>query len=183
MELFLNKIESPLGEMLLVTDDQGMVRALDFTNHQVRLRRELRERFGDIEPREGTETEAVRMISGKLDRYFKGDLTALDDIAVAADGTDFQGEVWAALRKIPAGRTVTYGELARSLGHADPRMARDIGAAIGANPIAVIVPCHRVIGSDGALKGYAWGLQRKHRLLVHEKAEVPWGPTAALFSL
>jgi methylated-DNA-[protein]-cysteine S-methyltransferase len=182
MELFLNRIESPLGEMLLVTDDQGMVRALDFTNHQVRLRRELRERFGDIEPREA-ETEAVRTVSGKLHRYFKGDLTALDDIAVAADGTDFQGEVWAALREIPAGRTVTYGELARSLGHADPRTAIDVGAAVGANPIAVIVPCHRVIGSDGTLKGYAWGLQRKHRLLVHEKADVPWSPTAALFGL
>ncbi|HXM81666.1 MAG TPA: methylated-DNA--[protein]-cysteine S-methyltransferase [Burkholderiales bacterium] len=183
MELFLNRIESPLGEMLLVTDGQGMVRALDFTNHQVRLQRELRERFSGIELREAIETETVKMISGNLDRYFKGDLTALDDIAVAADGSDFQRQVWAALRKILAGKTTTYGELARSLGHTDPRMAKDIGAAVGANPIAVVVPCHRVIGRDGTLKGYAWGLQRKHRLLMHEKAEVSQGGTAALFSL
>jgi methylated-DNA-[protein]-cysteine S-methyltransferase len=169
--------------MLLVTDGQGMVRALDFTNHQVRLHRELRERFSGIELREAIETETIKVITGKLNRYFKGDLSALDDIAVAADGTDFQGQVWAALRKIPAGKTTTYGEFARSLGHTDPRMAKDIGAAIGANPIAVIVPCHRVIGKDGTLKGYAWGLQRKHRLLIHEKAEVLQGGTAALFSL
>jgi len=183
MELFINKIESPLGEMLLVTDNQGMVRALDFTNHIVRLRLELSERFSDIEPREAVETAAVKMISGKLDRYFKGDLTALDDIAVAADGSDFQRLVWEALRKIPAGKTTTYGELARALGHTDPRMAKDVGAAIGANPIAVIVPCHRVIGKDGMLKGYAWGLQRKHRLLIHEKADVSRSGTMALFSL
>jgi len=183
MELFINKIESPLGEMLLVTDNQGMVRALDFTNHIVRLRLELSERFSDIELREAVETAAVKVISGKLDRYFKGDLTALDDIAVAADGSDFQRLVWEALRKIPAGKTTTYGELARALGHTDPRMAKDVGAAIGANPIAVIVPCHRVIGKDGMLKGYAWGLQRKHRLLIHEKADVSRSRTMALFSL
>ena len=183
MELFLNRIASPLGEMLLVTDGQGGVRALDFTNHKVRLQRELRERFGGVELREDIETETVKIISGKLDRYFKGDVTALDDIAVAADGSDFQRQVWAALRKIPAGKTTTYGELARSLGHTDPRLAKDIGAAIGANPIAVIVPCHRVIGKDGMLKGYAWGLQRKHRLLMHEKADVPQRGINALLSL
>jgi methylated-DNA-[protein]-cysteine S-methyltransferase len=183
MELFIDKIESPLGEMLLVTDNQAMVRALDFTNHIVRLRLELSERFSDIELREAVETADVKIISGKLDRYFKGDLTALDDIAVAADGSDFQRLVWEALRKIPAGKTTTYGELARALGHADPRMAKDVGAAIGANPIAVIVPCHRVIGKDGMLKGYAWGLQRKQRLLIHEKADVSRSGTMTLFSL
>jgi methylated-DNA-[protein]-cysteine S-methyltransferase len=183
MELFLNKVESPLGEMLLVTDEQGAVRALDFASHKVRLYRELRERFNDFEPREGVETEAAKTIAEKLNRYFKGDLTALDDIAVAAEGTDLQRRVWAALRNIPAGKTTSYGELARSLGHTDPRMAKEIGAAIGANPIAVIVPCHRVIGKDGALKGYAWGLQRKHRLLTHEKAEIRQDGIQALLAL
>src|SRR6267378_4498847 len=105
MELFSNRIQSPLGEMLLVTDNQGIVRALDFTNHKVRLHRELRERFDDVELREAVETEAVKTISEKLDRYFTDDLTALDDIAVAADGSDFQRQVWTALRKIPAGKT------------------------------------------------------------------------------
>ena len=109
MELFLDKIDSPLGEMLLLTDSQGLVRALDFANHNVRLQSELRERFSDIELREAVNTEAVRVISRRLDRYFSGDLTALDDIAVAADGTDFQRQVWAALRKIPAGKTTPMG--------------------------------------------------------------------------
>ena len=183
MELFLNRIESPLGQMLLVTDNRGIVRALDFNNHKVRLQRELRERFDGVELREAVETEAVKTIAGKLDRYFNGDLAALDDIAVATDGSDFQRQVWTALRKIPDGKTTSYGELGRSLGHSDPRIAKDIGAAIGANPIAVIVPCHRVIGRDGALKGYAWGLQRKYRLLVHEKAEVRRDGTTALLGL
>ena len=183
MELFLNKIESPLGEMLLVTDGQGAVRALDFTNHSMRLQRELRDRFPGAELREDVNTEAVKMLTQKLDRYFQGELTVLDDIAVDAGGNDFQRQVWAALRKIPAGTTTTYGELARALGHVDGRIAKEVGAAIGANPIAVIVPCHRVIGKAGTLKGYAWGVQRKHRLLRHEKADVPQGGTAALFNL
>ena len=183
MELFVNGIESPLGEMLLVTDNERNVRALDFTNHKLRLHRELCGRFGEIELREGVETEAVKAVSAKLERYFKGDLTAVDDVAVAADGNEFQCQVWAALRKIPVGKTTTYGELARSLGHTDPRVAKDIGAAISANPIAVIVPCHRVIGKDGTLKGYAWGLQRKQRLLLHEKAEVRQDGIVALLSL
>lgn len=183
MELSLNRIESPLGQMLLVTDGQGVVRALDFTNHNVRLQRELRDRFPGVELREDIDTEAVTMLTQKLDRYFQGELTVLDDIAVAADGSDFQHQVWAALRKIPAGTTTTYGELARALGHADGRMAKEVGAAIGANPIALIVPCHRVMGKDGTLKGYAWGVQRKHRLLTHEKADIAQGGTAALFNL
>src|SRR5882672_3519353 len=164
MELFSNRIQSPLGEMLLVTDNQGIVRALDFTNHKVRLHRELRERFDDVELREAVETEAAKTISGKLDR-------------------DFKNQGWTALRKIPAGKTTSYGELSRSLAHTVPRVAKDIGAAIGANPIAVIVPCHRVIGRDGALKGYAWGLQRKYRLLIHEKADMRRDGTAVLLGL
>jgi methylated-DNA-[protein]-cysteine S-methyltransferase len=183
MELFLNKIESPLGEMLLVTDGQSAVRALDFANHNVRLQRELQDRFPGAELCEDVETEAVKMLRQRLDRYFQGEFTVLDDIAVAADGSDFQRQVWAALRKIRAGTTTTYGELARALGYVDGRMAKEVGAAIGANPIAVVVPCHRVIGKDGTLKGYAWGVQRKHRLLTHEKADVPQGGTAALFNL
>jgi methylated-DNA-[protein]-cysteine S-methyltransferase len=183
MELFINRINSPLGEMLLVTDSEGVVRALDFTKHMVRLDLELRERFHAIELREGIETNAVNTIAAKLNAYFKGDLTALDDIAVAAEGTDLQRKVWAALRRIPASKTTSYGDLARSLGYVDPRMAREIGAAIGANPIAVIVPCHRVIGKDGSLKGYAWGLQRKHRLLAHEKADIRQDGMQALLAL
>lgn len=182
MELNLNRIPSPLGEMLLVTDAKGTVWALDFTNHVIRLTRELRERFGEITLHEAERTEPVQAIAAKLDAYFKGSLAVLEDIPVANEGTELQRKVWAALRKIPAGKTTTYGDLAKSLGFTDPRMAKEIGAAIGANPVAVIVPCHRVIGKDGSLKGFAWGLQRKQYLLTHERADVFLGQTAALFA-
>ena len=95
-------------------------------------------------------------------------------------GTVFQRRVWAALRRIPAGRTVSYGQLARSLGLQDPRAAIDVGAANAANPVALIVPCHRVGASDGSLRGYAWGLARKRWLLVHEHALADAPQTATL---
>jgi methylated-DNA-[protein]-cysteine S-methyltransferase len=169
MELQLNRITSPLGEMMLVTDAQGTVWALDFTNQMVRFTRELHERYGDIVLREDAPSDAAARIAGKIEAYFKGDLNALNDIPVKNKGTDLESRVWAALGKIAAGTTITYGELARSLGFTDPRMAKEIGAAISANPVAIIVPCHRVIGKDGSLRGYAWGLQRKQYLLAHEK--------------
>ena len=158
MELQLNRITSPLGEMSLVTDAQGTVRALDFKNHV------------DVALRDGASSQVVAKIAGKIAAYFEGDLEALKDIPVTSQGTELENRVCEALRKIAAGTTTTYGELARSLGFTDPRMAKEIGAAIGANPVAVIVPCHRVIGKDGSLRGYAWGLQRKQWLLAHEKA-------------
>jgi methylated-DNA-[protein]-cysteine S-methyltransferase len=100
-------------------------------------------------------------------------LRAIDSLPTATAGPDLQRKVWAALRQIPVGTTTTYGKLARELGFEDPRAAIDIGAANGANPIAIIVPCHRVIASNGELKGYAWGLRRKRWLLEHEKALAP----------
>jgi methylated-DNA-[protein]-cysteine S-methyltransferase len=180
MELQLNRINSPLGEMLLVTDAQGTVWALAFTNHMVRFTRELRERYGDIVLREAAPPDVVARIAGKIEAYFKGDLNALKDIPVTSKGSDLENRVWTALRKIVAGTTMTYGELARSLGFTDPRMAKEIGAAISANPIAIIVPCHRVIGKDGSLRGYAWGSQRKRYLLAHENADLRQGQIAAL---
>ena len=99
------------------------------------------------------------------------------------NGTPFQLQVWAALRQIPAGATRSYGQLARDLGLEDPRAAIDIGVANAANPIAIVIPCHRVIAANGELRGYAWGLERKRWLLEHEKALRPVAEprTAALF--
>lgn len=168
MELQLNRIMSPLGEMLLITDEQGTVWSLDFASNVLHLAATVRERHGDVVLHEGALSEATKNVVEKVDAYFKGDIKALDDIAVANSGSDFQRRVWAALRKIPAGTTATYGELALSLGFTDPRMAKEVGAAIGANPVAVIVPCHRVIGKDGSLKGYRWGVDRKRALLEQE---------------
>jgi methylated-DNA-[protein]-cysteine S-methyltransferase len=110
-------------------------------------------------------------IGSALAAYFGGDLGALGAVAVDPDGTPFQRRVWAALRTIPAGETRSYGELARRIGH--PSASRAVGAANGANPIWVVVPCHRVIGASGALTGYAGGLDVKRWLLAHEQGVRP----------
>lgn len=167
MKLYLSRIPSPLGEMLLVTDDQEQVRALDFADHLRRLHRGLHEHYGTYDL---IDAPAPAAIGAALGRYFEGDLLALDEIVTATAGSDLQRQVWKALRHIPAGQTTSYGELARALGFQDPRAAIDIGAANGANPVSIIVPCHRVIASNGDLRGYAGGLHRKRWLLVHEGA-------------
>jgi methylated-DNA-[protein]-cysteine S-methyltransferase len=166
MQLFLSSLDLPLGDMLLVTDAQQTVRALEFADHQARLRRGLREHYGDTEL---TDAPAPAQIVQALSRYFSGEWDALNVLQTATAGSELQRRVWAALRRIPTGTTTTYGKLAKELGFSDPRAAIDIGAANGANPIAIIVPCHRVIASNGVLKGYAWGLHRKRWLLEHEK--------------
>jgi methylated-DNA-[protein]-cysteine S-methyltransferase len=101
-----------------------------------------------------------------MDAYFGGDLHAIDHIPVDVGGTPFQHQVWLALRSIPAGHTATYAEQARRINH--PTATRAVGRTNGLNPIAIILPCHRVVGSNGALTGYAGGLHRKAWLLQHE---------------
>lgn len=103
-----------------------------------------------------------------LDAYFAGEPKALDAVPVDLAGTEFQLRVWEALRKIPPGRTLSYGELAKRIGH--PKAVRAVGGANGANPVSLVVPCHRVIASDGTMGGYGWGLERKKWLLEHEGA-------------
>jgi methylated-DNA-[protein]-cysteine S-methyltransferase len=168
MQLFLSRLGSPLGDLLLVTDTEHSVRALDFATHEGHLHRGLRERYGDTTLL--SDAPAPAEIARVVARYFSGDLNAIDSLPTVTAGSDLQRRVWAALRRIPAGTTTTYGKLARELGFDDPRAAIDIGAANGANPIAIIVPCHRVIASNGELRGYAWGVHRKRWLLEHERA-------------
>ncbi|MFT4068497.1 methylated-DNA--[protein]-cysteine S-methyltransferase [Paraburkholderia sp.] len=167
MQLLLSHLDSPLGDMLLVTDAQHVIHALDFADHRAHLRRGLREHYGEPQL---IDAEAPAEIAEAMNHYFAGEFTALDGLRTATAGSTLQREVWTALRRIPAGTTTTYGKLAKQLGFDDPRAAIDIGAANAANPIAIVVPCHRVIASDGTLKGYAWGLKRKRWLLEHEKA-------------
>lgn len=167
MQLFLSHIESPLGDLALVSDVQHRLHALEFCDHRSRLHRGLRERYGSAEV---IDAAAPSSIADAMARYFAGELSALDSLPVVMAGSDLEEKVWAALRHIPAGTTTSYGKLAKALGYEDPRAAIDIGAANGANPIAIVVPCHRVIASNGELKGYAWGLHRKRWLLEHEKA-------------
>lgn len=167
MKLLLSRLDSPLGDMLLATDEQQAVRALDFADHKARLHRGLREHYGEVALMEAS---APTAIAEALSLYFSGKLEALNTLRTQTAGTELQRRVWTALRRIPAGTTISYGKLAKELGFDDPRAAIGIGAANGANPIAIIVPCHRIIASNGDLKGYAWGLHRKRWLLEHEQA-------------
>jgi methylated-DNA-[protein]-cysteine S-methyltransferase len=146
-EGMITNVESPIGPLSVVVRDEKLV--------------ELN--FG---PREGELGESK--IAARLRAYLGGDLAALEAIEVAPEGTLFQQNVWAQLRKIPVGRTISYGELAKRIGN--PRAVRAVARANATNPIAIVIPCHRVIGSDGTLTGYAGGLDRKRWLLSHEGA-------------
>lgn len=163
MNLTLDRIPSPVGEVLVVVDADGAVRALDFHDFEERMRRLLRRHYGEVALTPGRAPEAVRKA---VRGYFSGDLSAFDGVEVRTGGTDFQRSVWKALRDIPAGETRSYGQLAAAIGA--PKAVRAVGLANGANPVGVIVPCHRVIGSSGKLTGYAGGLERKRWLLAHE---------------
>lgn len=162
--LRLGRLASPLGTILLVTNDEGALRALDFDDYEPRLHRLLRLHSGAHALEDGP---APASVVQALSNYFAGDLNAIDMVLVATGGTPFQRDVWAALRKIAAGATASYGQLATQLGR--PAASRAVGLANGANPAAIVVPCHRVIGANGALTGYAGGLARKRWLLDHER--------------
>ncbi|HRJ65039.1 methylated-DNA--[protein]-cysteine S-methyltransferase [Brevundimonas sp. UBA2416] len=162
--LTLDRIATPVGEVLLVTDAEGAVRALDFADYEDRMTRLLTRHAPGAVVVEGRGPEVVRRA---VEAWFGGDLTALDGLTVRTGGTDFQRTVWKALRAIPTGETRTYGQLAAAIG--SPKAVRAAGLANGQNPIAVIVPCHRVIGANGTLTGYAGGLERKRWLLDHER--------------
>jgi methylated-DNA-[protein]-cysteine S-methyltransferase len=163
--LSLDRFATPIGTALLVTDRAGMLCAFDWEDFASRLDRLLRLNFGVIELRDGAAPESVRQ---PLADYFAGDLGRLNAIATRTGGTPFQRSVWSALRTIEPGRTLSYGALAARIGV--PRAVRAVGLANGANPIGVVVPCHRVIGADGSLTGYGGGLHRKSWLLGHEAA-------------
>ncbi len=168
MRLHRERRRSPLAPLLIVHDDEGRVRALEFADLEARMMRLLREHYGAHTIAAGAAPAAV---GRALDAYFAGDVAAIDAIPTATAGTPFQRAVWAALRAIPAGTTTSYGRLAERLGRSGS--ARAVGAANGANPIPIIVPCHRVIGADGTLTGFASGLPRKRWLLEHESRHAP----------
>ncbi len=156
--------------MLVVSDGERRVRAVDWQDHESRMHRLLRRHYPQaaIQPCPARYVSAARR---SLQAYFDGDLEAIADVPTATKGTDFQCQVWAALRRIPAGATLSYGALAAKLGR--PKAMRAVGLANGANPVAIVVPCHRVVGADASLTGYGGGLDRKRWLLAHERAGRP----------
>jgi O-6-methylguanine DNA methyltransferase len=158
-------LSSPLGALVAVTDARDALRALDFADCEPRLWRLLR-RQQAVEERDCAEGPAPAKLRDALAGYFDGDLRGLAALETDARGPAFQRRVWRMLREVPPGATTSYGALARALGA--PNAARAVGAANGANPIALVVPCHRVVGASGALTGYAGGLARKRWLLDHE---------------
>ena len=172
-----DRTASPIGTIALVVDDEGVLRAIDFEDHEARMLRLLRRHYGATD----CQTQAVpRSVTDALEAYFAGALDALRSIAWATAGTQFQQAVWTALTLIPRSTTCTYGALAARLGK--PGACRAVGLANGANPVGIVVPCHRVIGADGALTGYGGGLHRKHWLLAHEGAIPRRDLAADLFS-
>ena len=167
LQVSLGRIDTPLGELLIVTDRDGNLRAVDWTDHEVRMRRLLRLHYGEhgfaLEPEPSHSVPA-----NALGRYFAGELTTIDGLPVETGGTPFQRMVWHALQQIPCGETLSYAGLAAKIGQ--PTAVRAVGLANGANPVGIVVPCHRVIGSNGSLTGYGGGMHRKQWLLQHESA-------------
>jgi methylated-DNA-[protein]-cysteine S-methyltransferase len=165
LRLLRDRLQTPIGQMLILADRDGNLRAADWVDHEARLHRLLRLHYGEngfhLEP-----TRNPHGLTEAINRYFAGDLEVIRGLPVRTDGTSFQREVWRALREIPCGTTVSYGQLARRIGR--PAAVRAVGLANGANAVGVVVPCHRVIGSDGSLSGYGGGIERKGWLLEHE---------------
>ncbi|WP_114210822.1 methylated-DNA--[protein]-cysteine S-methyltransferase [Acidisarcina polymorpha] len=165
LRLFVDRLNTPIGQMLIVTDLEGYLRAVDWADYETRMNRLLRVHYGT----DGLSLESTRAPNGMTDaisKYFQGDLAAIDTLPVKTGGTPFQSDVWRALRDIPCGTTVSYSNLAKEIGR--PSAVRAVGSANGSNPVGVVVPCHRVIGTDGSLTGYGGGIERKLWLLNHE---------------
>jgi methylated-DNA-[protein]-cysteine S-methyltransferase len=162
-DLYADRIDSPIGTILIISDGTHLC-ALDYRGYDHRMNAFLAARYGPYQLHDaedpGGATTAVRA-------YLAGNITALDTVAVDTGGTPFQQRVWAELRRIPAGTTIAYGELAIRVSGA-PNASRAVGHANSLNPVAIVVPCHRVIGADATLTGYAGGLDRKRWLLEHE---------------
>ena len=165
MHCFLtDRIETPLGPMVLVARD-GVILVLEFEDKGDRVERAFKARVGDVELQPASNPFGP---SDRIRAYFAGELSAIENLLTHGGGTVFEEKVWAELKRIPCGTTVSYGSIARKLG--DIQHSRAVGTANGKNPIAIVVPCHRVIGADGSMTGYGGGITRKEWLLRHEGA-------------
>ncbi|MGD0680207.1 MAG: methylated-DNA--[protein]-cysteine S-methyltransferase [Polyangiaceae bacterium] len=164
--LLLDHVATPLGSLALIADEDGKLRAVGWTDGHDRMEQLLRVCAAGACPTLARASNP-HGLSDCLRAYFDGELTALRDLRVLASGTAFQEKVWTALCEIPSGETRSYADIARRIAH--PSAVRAVGLANRANPVAVVVPCHRVIGADGSLTGYGAGVDRKRWLLEHER--------------
>lgn len=164
-ELYVDYIPSPMGTIVIVVDGDRLC-SLDFEEYSERMMRLLARRYDEVQLKQVADPHgfSARVAS----RYLAGDYASLAAIPVQTGGTPFQQQVWSALREIPVGETLTYSQLAARVGR--PAAARAVGMAVSLNPVAIVLPCHRVVGSKAALTGYAGGLERKRWLLRHEQA-------------
>jgi methylated-DNA-[protein]-cysteine S-methyltransferase len=163
--LTLDRLPTPIGTALLVTDEEGVLRAFNWTDYEPAMLTWIGRHYTKAKLVESRAPAAVR---DAFEAYFNGAPDALEAVPWKASGTPFQLKVWETLCSIPAGETLSYAGLAERIGR--PTAMRAVGHANGANPVAVVVPCHRVIGADGSLTGYGGGLPRKRWLLGHEGA-------------
>jgi methylated-DNA-[protein]-cysteine S-methyltransferase len=165
LHLMEEEVQTPIGGLLLVMDLAGVLRAVEWTDGRERLPKLLGHHYGP-----GRYLLSSGAVSTQLreafQAYFGGYIHALDHLPVQTGGTAFQSRIWLALRSIPPGQPVSYHALGQQLGL--PRHARAIGHANAANPINIVIPCHRLVGNGGSLTGYAGGLERKRWLLAHE---------------
>jgi O-6-methylguanine DNA methyltransferase len=178
MQLSRAILSTPLGDMLALDSGDGLC-ALEFTGPQRLTRLETRlRRYFPSHAILDRETPAIARTRAWLDAYFAGTSADISELRLDMRGAAFEQRVWTALRAIPPGETTSYGTIAKALGSAGA--SRAVGMANGANPIAIIVPCHRVIGASGSLTGYGGGLDRKTWLIDHERR---WRqePQASLF--
>ena len=157
---------APFAEILIAVDN-GKLAALDFNGYEARMQRLLSKRYDAVK---FTKKSNPCGFAACLRAYLAGELDALDAIPVEPGGTAFQRAAWQALRTIPAGSTATYAEQAARIGR--PKAVRAIGAAHGQNPIAIVLPCHRVVGANGSMTGYAGGVATKEWLLRHEGCSI-----------
>lgn len=162
-----DSLATPIGQLIYVCDPQGNLRMVDWSDHEARAQRLLGIHYGKGGYTLTKECDPFSLTT-RFAAYFDGDIEVIDELPTATAGTPFQREVWTALRAIPAGATISYGELARRIGR--PNAIRAVGLANGSNPNSIVVPCHRVIGANGSLTGYGGGLHRKEWLLAHERA-------------
>jgi methylated-DNA-[protein]-cysteine S-methyltransferase len=167
MEIEITELETPIGLLQIAATPTGLCLVIfgDALSAHTQILHRFQAEDASIAFVRGEDPHGARTA---LTAYLRGELDALEGLPVDLGGTPFQREVWARLRTIGVGRTSTYARLAAEIGR--PSAVRAVGAANGQNPVSLIVPCHRVIASDGKLQGYGGGLDRKRWLLVHERA-------------